>query len=150
MFFKIALLGTFALILGLAGMCDWCTGEIPDRHWIVLLVLGCVRLLVTGLSVSHVLTAVFGYVLVFGPMLVISLMGHGFGGGDIKLAAAGGFFLGIVPGLIAVAIGCVLFIVAWVFVHAKKSSEELILKQKRFGLYYAIGAVVSAIFLTVI
>lgn len=149
MFFQYAVIAVFALILGFAGMSDWLTGEIPDLYWILILFLGTFRLTITGWTASNIMQAVIGGGVAFGIMLILGLMKNGFGGGDIKLAAAGGFYLGFVPSITALGISSALFMFIWVVIHVGRKTR-LYEKQKRFGLYYAFGAVISAVFLSVV
>lgn len=147
MFFQYAVIAVFALILGLAGMSDWITGEIPNMYWILILILGVFRIF-TGMADGW-FNAVLGGSIVFVLMLILGMSKNGFGGGDIKLSAAGGFYLGLIPGLTALAISSALYLITWVVIHGGHRTR-LYEKQKRFGLYYAFGAVISAVFLSVV
>ncbi|MGI6203713.1 MAG: prepilin peptidase [Anaerovoracaceae bacterium] len=80
--------------LAYAAVRDMETMEIPDRVHVILLALGAVQMMLPeGVSV---LSRVAGMLAVSLPMLIFDCAAfEAFGGGDIKLCAACGFFLGI-------------------------------------------------------
>ncbi len=70
------------------------TMEIPDAFCVILAAIGLLATITDG--PSHILSHLLGIVVISLPMLVIALMvSGGFGGGDIKLMAAAGFYLGM-------------------------------------------------------
>lgn len=80
-------------ILFIVALIDWDTRIIYDRFHIAILILGiaAVRLFPEHSAADRLI----GAVLVSLPMLLIAMAIEGaFGGGDIKLMAASGFFLG--------------------------------------------------------
>ncbi len=83
----------FAALLCTAGVWDLLHRRIPDWVCAGILAAGALAaLLVPGMGLRERL---FGGLAVSVPMLLISLWVPGaFGGGDLKLTAAGGFFLG--------------------------------------------------------
>ena len=86
----------FLLALAACASSDINAGVVPDAVLILIAVLGIVYFLaVEGWSTGGALLRAIGIVIVSVPMLLISLLLKGaFGGGDIKLMAAAGLFLG--------------------------------------------------------
>lgn len=86
----------FLLLLTACACADINAGIVPDLLVIVIAVLGTVHLLLMeGFSVDGLISRLIGAVCISVPMLLISLMIKGaFGGGDIKLMAAAGLYLG--------------------------------------------------------
>lgn len=143
MFWHIALSSLFALILGLAAAWDLCTGQILNRFSVLLLALGVIRFIIAGVSFGRFLDALGGLAIAAGLMLVISLISDGFGGGDIKLVGAGGFYLGLLPSMFALIISCVLFVFIWLILRCAGKAE--LNSRMKYGPLYAIGAVISAV-----
>ena len=84
----------FLGILVKAAVCDIRKRRIPDKYCLMIAVLGVLRIpLADGAEAPE---RFLGAIVVSLPMLVLSAMtGGSFGGGDIKLMAAGGLFLGV-------------------------------------------------------
>lgn len=144
MFWHIALAAIFGLVLGLAAAWDLCTGEILNRYAVLLFCLGIVHLLIIkGYSWNSFGDCLAGGGTAAGMMLVIALMNDGFGGGDIKLVGAGGFYLGFMPSLFALLLSCLIAAAAWIILR-QRGKVTLSTKMK-YGPCYAIGAVISAI-----
>ncbi len=143
MFWHIALAAIFGLVLGLAAAWDLCTGEILNRYAVLLLGLGAVHLLIKGCSWNSLGDCLAGSGVAAGLMLVIALINDGFGGGDIKLVGAGGFYLGFIPSLFALLLSCLIAAAAWIILR-QRGKATLSTKMK-YGPCYAIGAVISAI-----
>ena len=90
-----------------ASVIDARTRELPPGTTTAVAVLGAVRLLLhPGDWVSHLL----GLVCVSGVLLLILLLsgGRALGGGDVKLMAGAGLFLGLRLTLLAFFLGCLL------------------------------------------
>lgn len=103
-----ALLGAlFLSVLLVIAMIDARTREIPPSTVITVAVLGGLRLV---LNLSSWRSALIGAVVVSVPLLLILLLsgGRAIGGGDVKLMAAAGFFLGWKLCLTAFAAACIL------------------------------------------
>ena len=86
----------FLLLLVACACADINKGIVPDLLVIVIVVLGIVNFVVVEqFTVSRLISHLIGAVCVSVPMLLISLLIKGaFGGGDIKLMAAAGLYLG--------------------------------------------------------
>lgn len=72
---------------------DWRTYEIPIGVNITILVLGVLR---TALDYHNIVSHLIGFVCVSAFLLLLILItgGRAMGGGDVKLMAAAGLFLG--------------------------------------------------------
>ncbi|SCW52473.1 leader peptidase (prepilin peptidase) / N-methyltransferase [Ruminococcaceae bacterium YRB3002] len=97
----------FLLLLVACGVADINAGIIPDLLVIAIAVLGVVFIVVNGdFSSGTILSHLIGAVCISVPMLILSLIVNGaFGGGDIKLMAAAGLFLGWRYAVTGVVIG---------------------------------------------
>ena len=86
----------FLLLLVACACADINKGIVPDLLVIAMAVLGIVNFVVVEqFTVSGLISHLIGAVCVSVPMLLISLLIKGaFGGGDIKLMAAAGLYLG--------------------------------------------------------
>ena len=97
----------FLLLLVACAAADINKGIVPDLIVILIAVLGIIKYFVTEpLSLSTVLPHLIGTVCVSVPMLIVALLiKSAFGGGDIKLMAASGLYLGWKFTLAGVAVG---------------------------------------------
>ncbi len=84
--------GLFFLALVAVAVVDLRTMEIPDKIHVLIAFLAVVKLVLYPSLAPQMLV---GAVAVSVPMLVITLLTGGFGGGDIKLMAAAGLLLGV-------------------------------------------------------
>ncbi len=130
-----------ASVLLVIGIIDGKTYEIPAGCNIFLGVLGIIRLLLDLQGWYHY---VIGFCTVSGLFLVVYLVtrGEGMGGGDIKLMAAAGLFLGWKESLLALMIGSVLGAVLHVtlMVFCKKGRELA------FGPYLSVGIFLAMLY----
>ena len=97
-------IAAFFALLGVIAWTDWKTMRIPNRLNAAVFVTGlCAVFTVPGPGVPD---RVLGMFVVSVPMLLAALLAPGgFGGGDIKLMAAGGLFLGWEGNVLAAALG---------------------------------------------
>ena len=97
-------IAAFFALLGVIAWTDWKTMRIPNRLNAAVFVTGlCAVFTVPGPGVPD---RVLGMFVVSVPMLLAALLvPGGFGGGDIKLMAAGGLFLGWEGNVLAAALG---------------------------------------------
>lgn len=128
----------FASVLLVASFIDARTREIPPGTTIFVAVLGILRLLI---HLSDWESALLGLVCVSGVLLLVLLVtgGRGVGGGDVKLMAGTGLFLGFRLNLLAFFMGCVLgaaiHLLRMRFAHAGRDLA--------FGPYLSAGAVIA-------
>lgn len=130
----------FIALLTAVAVKDWRTMEIPDELNLLLLAVGIISgILEPGLSVGNRLLGLFSASV---PMLLLTLALPGaFGGGDIKLMAACGVFLGWKKSLIAVYLAVIGGGIYGIFLLAagkKKRHESIAL-----GPFLCLGMVIA-------
>lgn len=128
------LYGLCALDLFILAVADFKTYEIPLGCNLFIGVLGVVRLL-SDLSCWHHYLAGFFAVSSLFWVIYFFTGGKGIGGGDVKLVAAAGLFLGWKKILLALAIGSVSALVIHVALMALKKKGRVL----AFGPYLAAG-----------
>lgn len=128
-------------VLVVLSVIDWRTYEIPLSLNICILVLGVVRVL---LDYQHLLDYLIGFcaVSVFLWILYIGTGGRGIGGGDVKLMAAAGLFLGWKNIILALALGSILGSVIHI-VLMKTCNKDRVLA---FGPYLSAGIFIAMLF----
>lgn len=119
---------------------DWRTYEIPFGLNVFILVIGIINLVT---DFENWPDYAIGAVLVSGFLLLLYLAtkGRGIGGGDIKLMAAAGLFLGWKNCILAFIIGCVLGSVIHL-IRMKVSDQDHVLA---FGPYLCSGIFIAAL-----
>lgn len=144
---------TFAVIVLSAFLCsvlivisviDWRTFEIPLGTNIFILALGIIRLalnLIINGTTGDWLDYVVGFFVVSIPLAVIYYVskGRAIGGGDVKLMAVAGLFLGWKLALVALITGCLYGSVIHI-IRMKISGEG---KQLAMGPYLSAGIVTA-------
>jgi len=130
----------FFSVLIIVCMIDWDTMEIPYRFEFIIFGLGVVSVLING--TGSILDQIVGIFAISVPMILITLLCGGFGGGDIQLMAVSGFLLGwkanIVAMLTAVIIAGIYGIV--VIIHKKKRKLKI-----PFGPFLSFGLIFASI-----
>jgi leader peptidase (prepilin peptidase)/N-methyltransferase len=128
----------FIILVGAAGLCDLRTRKIPDIFSILITLLGILHLIAAPANIGdHVL----GMFILSIPMLLLAVRFRGLGGGDIKLSAACGLFLGVR----GVTLG---FLLAGVLALLVMGTRSLCHRFSRkepfpFGPFLAVGYVVG-------
>ena len=127
------------------GMVDWHTQYIPVEFNIFILILGLIRLI---LWPEHWLEQLIGLCSISVVLLMVDWAGgkllhreHVIGGGDIKLMAAAGLFLGWKLNIVAFVIGCVCGSVVHPIIMKIGKGE----RQLAFGPYLAMGIYIAMI-----
>lgn len=98
-----------------------------------------------GITIAHILvTHIVGFVIVSGVMLIILLItkGRGIGGGDVKLMAAAGLFLGWKMIILSLFLGCIVGTV----VHLIRMKVSGAGRKLAMGPYLALGIALNALF----
>ena len=128
----------FASVLLVASFIDARTREIPPGTTIFIAVLGLLHLLC---HLSDWKSALLGLVCVSGVLLLVLLLsgGRGVGGGDIKLMAGTGLYLGFRLNLLAFFLGCVL----GAAIHLLRMKLAHAGRDLAFGPYLSAGAVIA-------
>ena len=127
--------GFFAL-LTIVAVIDQSTMEIPNTFVIAALVLGIISIFT--MPGTSLLSRILGMFVVSAPLLLITLLVPGaFGGGDIKLMAACGLFLGTKLTLLSFAFAVLTggLYGIWLLVMKKKSGKE----HFAFGPFLCLG-----------
>lgn len=114
---------------------------IPDRFIITILALGIINVFLSG---DDYLSHIIGFFVVSVPFLLIALLTGGMGGGDIKLMAAAGLYLGWAGALLSVIVGSVAGAVYAVFLLATKRAGRK--SEVPFGPFLALGIAVAVLF----
>ena len=123
------------------------TKEIPNGINIFIAVIGLIRAVVTIIPIiksgGSVLDVVLGPVVVSGVLLLILVISGGgaIGGGDVKLMAAAGLFLGLKCTLLALVIGCI----AGSIIHVALMKIRHLGRELAMGPYLSLGIAVAAL-----
>lgn len=135
------LLCTFICILLTAAGIDFHTMLIPDGVHLFLLALSVLHCI---LEPYLLLSSIIGLFIVSIPMLLAALLMGGFGGGDIKLCAACGFFLGWKLTLLGFFLACIAAALYGVcLILLKKATKKTSIC---FGPFLALGFITAALF----
>lgn len=138
---------TMALISALIviAVIDWRTYEIPFGLNVFIAILGIADIAIKLMDRDYpgIWDNLIGAVSVSGFLLLLYLAtkGRGIGGGDIKLMAAAGLFLGWKNCILAFVIGCVLGSVIHL-IRMKVSGKDHVLA---FGPYLAVGILIASL-----
>ena len=120
----------FTFLLILAATCDAKTHEVPNFIPILILL--------DGLIFIQPVPAAIGFFAVSLPLLLIAILtGGGVGGGDIKLMAASGFFLGPEGVVIGTIIGMVFFLIVYLIFYGKKKKMYAMAPYFGIGCFFA-------------
>lgn len=133
---KILTIVVFLLILFLITAIDSITMEIPNSFVGLVLILGFISIFT--ISEPSLPSRILGMFVVSVPLLLITLLVPGaFGGGDIKLMAACGLFLGTKLTLLSFAFAVLTggLYGIWLLVMKKKSGKE----HFAFGPFLCLG-----------
>ena len=131
-------------VLIVISVIDWRTFEIPLGANIVILCLGVIRLVINLIIYGFDgdwLDFVIGFFVVSIPLAIIyyASKGRAMGGGDVKLMAVAGLFLGWKLALVALITGCLYGSIIHI-VRMKVSGEG---KQLAMGPYLSAGIVTA-------
>ena len=131
---------SFICILMVVAYIDLDTQMIYDRFHILILVLGIISCFVS--KDLNIVERLIGSVVISVPMLVLSIFIPGaFGGGDIKLMAVSGFFLGLKAIVIAMFIALIIGGGYGTYMLVTKKLDKK--DHFAFGPYLAIGLIVA-------
>lgn len=122
-----------------AAFTDADTMEIPDRYSVIIFILGVAAALLSRQWLSHAI----GMVCVSLPFFLVALLTGGIGGGDIKLMAAVGLYLGWKCTLLALVLGSVSGAVWAVWLLARRKAGRK--TEVPFGPFLAFGSALSAL-----
>ena len=119
---------------------DWRTYEIPFGLNVFI---GCIGVINLTFDYQNFVNYLVGAICVSGFLFILYIItkGRGIGGGDIKLMAAAGLFLGWKSIILALVIGCILGSIIHL-IRMKVSKAEHVLA---FGPYLAAGILISSL-----
>lgn len=140
---SLAALTVFLLysVLTVITFIDMDTQEIPPVLNIIIFVLGVISIWTMG--GPSIVERIIGFFCISLPLyLIILVIPDGFGGGDIKMMAAAGFFLGWKATLFAFFVGLVLGGIYGVYLLAAKKKDKK--EHFAFGPFLAVGIAISA------
>lgn len=139
------LMAIFLVFLAACAAADIEKGIVPDLMVVLIAALAIIRILINELTFQNILSYILGALVLSVPMLLVALfIKNGFGGGDIKMMASAGLFLGLDKTIIA---GFIAFLIAGVY-----GAVLLIQKGKgpktkiRLAPFLALGCAFSALF----
>lgn len=135
------LLMGFASTLLVITMIDYDTMDIYDSTLIFVLILGIIRL---TLNFDSFPDAALGGLIISIPLYIIAVLTQGIGGGDVKLMAVAGFFLGVKATIVGTFIG-ILTGGIWgvvLLLIFKKEGKAMI----PFGPFLCAGMLIAALY----
>lgn len=135
------LLCLFFCCLIVVSITDIQTMTIPDSLQVFIFILAVINIIV---SPNEIIEKLIGLAVISIPMLLIAALTGGFGGGDVKLCAVCGLFLGWKLVLLGAFIGCILAS-CWslLLIIRKKADKKTLIS---FGPCLCIGFLFSALY----
>lgn len=121
---------------------DWRTFEIDNGYHVFIIVLAVIRLLTGGIVWLDALIGFFAVSLVLLAIYLVS-GGRAIGGGDVKLMAACGMFIGWKPVILALFIGCV---VGSIIHIARMKLSKNVNHVLAMGPYLSIGVFIASLY----
>ena len=139
----------FLVLLAACASSDINKGIVPDLLCVFIAILAVVKLLTDSISLQSIINHLCGAFVLSVPMLAVALLiKSGFGGGDIKMMAAAGLFLGLDKTIIS---GFIAFFIAGIYgvylLLTKKGSAK---GKVKLAPYLALGCAFSELFGTVL
>ena len=120
-------------------------GIVPDLTVILIALLALVKFFTGIINLQSLISCILGSLVMSVPMLIAALiLKNSFGGGDIKMMAAAGLFLGLDKTIIA---GLIAFLIAgcygvYLLFTKKRSAKEKV----KLAPYLALGCAFSELF----
>lgn len=139
------LVALFLILLAPCAAADNNKGIVPDLLPVLIAVLAIVRIVIDGITTQNIVSHVTGAFVISVPMLLVALfIKNGFGGGDIKMMAAAGLFLGLDKTIIAALIAfCIAGIYGLLILLTRKKGAKSTVK---LAPYLALGCAFSELF----
>lgn len=139
------LTAVFLILLAACAAADINKGIVPDMLPVLIAAAAVVRIITGSLSAQSMISHLCGSIVLSLPMLIVALfVKSGFGGGDIKMIAAAGLFLGLDNTIIA---GIITFFIAGIcgiyLLFTKKRGTR---GKVKFAPYLALGCAFSELF----
>ena len=135
----------FLIFLAACAAADINKGIVPDLMVVLIASLAVVRFFTGIITVQNLINCVLGSLVLSVPMFIAALLiKNSFGGGDIKMMAAAGLFLGLDKTIIA---GLIAFLLAgfygvYLLFTKKRGTKEKV----KLAPYLALGCAFSELF----
>ena len=135
----------FLLFLAACAASDINKGIVPDLMVVLIALLATVKFFTGIIDLQSLISCILGSLVMSVPMLIAALiLKNSFGGGDIKMMAAAGLFLGLDKTIIA---GLIAFLIAgcygvYLLFTKKRSAKEKV----KLAPYLALGCAFSELF----
>ena len=135
----------FLIFMAACAAADINKGIVPDMLVVLIAVLGIIRFFTGSINTQSLISCLCGALVLSVPMLIAALIvKNGFGGGDIKMMAAAGLFLGLDKTIIA---GLIAFLTAGIYgVYLLFTKKRGAGEKVKLAPYLAIGCGFSALF----
>ena len=135
----------FLIMLTACAASDLNKGIVPDMLCVLIAVLAVIRLVISGINTQSLISCFCGAAVLSVPMLLVALfIRNGFGGGDIKMMAAAGLFLGLDKTIIA---GIIAFTISGIYGLILLLTKNKGPKSKvKLAPYLALGCAFSELF----
>ena len=135
----------FLIFLAACAAADLNKGIVPDMMVVLIAVLGIIRFFTGNIDLQCLFSCVCGGLVLSLPMLIAALIiRNGFGGGDIKMMAAAGLFLGLDKTIIA---GLIAFLIAGIYgVYLLFTKKKGAKGKVKLAPYLALGCAFSELF----
>lgn len=135
------LLCLFFCCLIVVSITDIQTMTIPDSLQVFIFILAVINIIVTP---NEFIEKLIGLAVISIPMLLIAAITGGFGGGDVKLCAVSGLFLGWKLVLLGAFAGCILASCWSILLIIRKKADKNTLIS--FGPFLCFGFLFAALF----
>lgn len=135
------LLCLFFCCLIVVSITDIQTMMIPDSLQVFIFILAVINIIVTP---NEFIEKLIGLAVISIPMLLIAAITGGFGGGDVKLCAVSGLFLGWKLVLLGAFAGCILASCWSILLIIRKKADKKTLIS--FGPFLCFGFLFAALF----
>ena len=135
----------FLIMLTACAASDLNKGIVPDMLCVLIAVLAVIRLVISGINTQSLISCLCGAAVLSVPMLLVAIfINNGFGGGDIKMMAAAGLFLGLDKTIIA---GIIAFTISGIYGLILLLTKNKGPKSKvKLAPYLALGCAFSELF----
>lgn len=135
----------FLILLAACAAADINKGIVPDMLPVLIAAAAIVRIITDSFTFQSLISHLCGAIVLSLPMLIVALfVKSGFGGGDIKMIAASGLFLGLDNTIIA---GLIAFLIAGIYgVYLLFTKKRGAAEKVKFAPYLALGCAFSELF----
>lgn len=135
----------FLLLLAGCASADINKGIVPDLMAVLIALLALVKFFTGVINLESIISCILGSLVMSVPMFIAALLiKNSFGGGDIKMMAAAGLFLGLDKTIIA---GLIAFFLAGCYgVYLLFTKKRSVKEKVKLAPYLALGCAFSELF----